>query len=62
MYKNKIVFSAFTLPGVVFAMQLREYQRRMREDKEHEVERRGRLLQTAPVDITPKNGGSFAWT
>lgn len=62
MYKKKIVFSAFTLPALVFVQQCAEYQQRQREDKEHEAQRRNKKLKAAPVDITPLNGGRFLWS
>lgn len=50
------------MPVLVFVQQCAEYQQRGREDKENEVERRGRLLKEIPVDITPANHGHFLWS
>ena len=40
MYAKKFVFTASTLPGLIFMHQAAEFQRRRRVDKEEEVKRR----------------------
>ena len=74
MYTRKIVFTGFTVPfmgkthfkklteTLVFVHQSAEYQKRKRDDKEHEEARRLKSLKLAPVNITPKNQGAFPWT
>ena len=62
MYSKKIVFSAATVPAMIFMQQSADYQKRRRVEKEVEIERRMESFKKSPVDITPQNGGSFAWT
>jgi cytochrome oxidase assembly protein ShyY1 len=62
MYSKKIAFSFFTVPAMVLAHQVYEFQTRRKDDKETEVSRRTSLLQSAAVDITPQNRGAFPWT
>lgn len=62
MYAKKFVFSATTIPMLVFMHQAAGFQQRRRQDKEGEVARRTKALAADPVDITPKNGGDFPWT
>ena len=62
MYARKFAFSLFTLPAVAYVSQAAEFQKRRRLEKEHESSRRAELLAHEPVDITPKNGGSFPWS
>jgi hypothetical protein len=40
MYSKKLVFSAFSLPGLVYMNTAANFQKRRREDKEHEAARR----------------------
>jgi hypothetical protein len=40
MYSKKFVFSAFSLPVLVYASNASDFQRRRREDKEREIARR----------------------
>jgi cytochrome oxidase assembly protein ShyY1 len=62
MYSKKIVFSLFTVPAAVLSHQGYEFQSRRKEEKEVEAVRRTALLAQAPIDITPKNNGSFPWS
>ena len=61
MYSKKIVFTAATVPAMVFAQQAESYQRRRREEKEHEASRRAENFKQVPKDITPNNKGAFPW-
>jgi hypothetical protein len=61
MYSKKLVFSAATVPFMVLTQQAAAFQQRRREEKEAEARRRSKLFDSAPKDITPKNGGSFPW-
>ena len=61
MYAKKFVFTGFTLPALVFMHQAAEYQQRKAAQKRGEEERRGEVLKSDPVDITPQNKGSFPW-
>ena len=47
---------------IVFVHQAAEYQSRRAEQKKREEARRTELLKQEPVDITPKNGGTFPWS
>ena len=40
MYSKKFIFSAFTLPVLVFSSNAADFQKRRREDKERESNRR----------------------
>jgi hypothetical protein len=40
MYAKKFVFSATTLPALIFMHQAAEFQKRRRIDKEEEIKRR----------------------
>mmetsp|Transcript_9716 Transcript_9716/g.14800 ORF Transcript_9716/g.14800 Transcript_9716/m.14800 type:complete len:253 (-) Transcript_9716:106-864(-) len=62
MYTKKFVFSAVTLPALVFMSQASDFQARRGSDKNREASRRAELLNRDPVDITPKNGGQFPWS
>ncbi len=62
MYTKKFVFSALTLPALVFMSQASDFQARRRDDKNREASRRAEALNRDAVDITPKNGGKFPWS
>ncbi len=40
MYSKKFVFSAFTVPGLIFMHQASDFQQRRMADKKAEAERR----------------------
>jgi hypothetical protein len=40
MYSKKFIFSAFTVPVLVYTSQAGDFQKRRRQDKEREAERR----------------------
>ena len=40
MYTKKFVFSAFTVPGLIYMQQAAEFQQRRKHDKEAEAARR----------------------
>jgi hypothetical protein len=40
MYTKKFIFSAVTLPGLVFFQQASDFQQRRKADKEAEAQRR----------------------
>lgn len=61
MYSKKFVFSAFTVPAMVYMNHAADFQKRRREDKEQEAARRSKTMTAEPVDITPKNGGHMPW-
>lgn len=62
MYAKKFVFTASTIPAMMFMNSAADFQKRRKLDKEAEMKRRLTELAKEPVDITPKNGENFAWT
>ena len=62
MYRKKIVFSGLSLPVLVMTHQFQAYQRRHRQDNEHETSRRSKLLAQPAENITPTNGANFLWS
>ena len=61
MYTKKFLFSACTVPGLLYFNLASEFQRRRKADKEVEAKRRLEAMSAEPVDITPKNGGTLPW-
>ena len=61
MYTKKFVFSAGTIPAMVFMNHAADFQKRRRVDKDTEGARRLANFAEEPTDITPKNGGKMIW-
>ena len=59
MYTKKFFFTALTMPGLIYMNRASDFQARRKAEKEAETAKRGKLLNDAPVDITPKNGGNY---
>jgi hypothetical protein len=62
MYSKKFIFSAATIPAMVYMNRAADFQGRRKEDKSREANRRAAALNQEHVDITPKNGGNMPWT
>lgn len=56
MISKKLVFSLFTIPCAILCHENGEWQRRRKEEKEHELKRRNEGLSQDPIDLTPKDG------
>ena len=61
MYAKKFVFTAATMPALVFMNRAADFQQRRAQDKTQEGARRQRSLSEQAVDITPRNGAAFPW-
>lgn len=61
MINKKLAFSLFTIPAAVMCHESSEWQRRRKEEKEHEIKRRTERLSKEAIDLTPQDG-KFAFS